>query len=81
MNYLLGNDTAYLEYFDWRTNQVQMNSVRFSDLDSYSQQGYCKLCEVAKNKKHSVIDHLHYWWYGEKDVNGPSCDRGIKINI
>ena len=65
---MLGNDTAYLEYFRWKTR----------DMSGYVKGwGFCDLArhilEMKSGGKVSLpaIPNFQEWWYGSKTQ--PSC--------
>ena len=82
INYLLKNETAYLRYFDWRNDPSILESVKYSNRESYSEQGFCKLCSIAHHPESAkTIKNLHNWWYKGQNNQGPACKPSSKINV
>ena len=75
VNYLLKNDTAYQEYFDWRTeNEVIDNRYFAHNKEALNSDfGWCKLCKDLNSirdgsfKRLPVIKELHKFWYGSTE--------------
>ena len=74
LEYLDKNDTAYLEYFQWRKTDLSSDSTYYKDVKSDTI-GLCNLCSTISEKdnehmKNVVVESIHNWIY--KDEN-PEC--------
>ena len=65
--YLDGNQTAYEEYFYWRTQWA-----------AKSTEGWCKLCEMLNNPSlpSKTYDDIYNWWVDQGD-----CANQLPVNI
>lgn len=69
LHYLIGNKTAYVEYFKWRSEYT---------LDQQST-SWCKLCQEVRDKKHVVQmkEDIFQWYNGDNlDVCEPAGFAG-----
>ena len=75
VNYLLLNETAYNEYFDWWKPTIDSKGEKDDDfrmrtVEDYKNSGFCKLCTVLKKSKAGqgrhwpVIENFQRYWYG-----------------
>ncbi|CAB3403797.1 unnamed protein product [Caenorhabditis bovis] len=64
LNYLMNNQTAYLEYFNWRRKYkvIFLNGVNHDVLER--PWGFCQLCRILWNepREHHVIDNWAAYW-------------------
>ena len=80
LDYLDGNNTAYLEYHEWRNIEISNLDERInSNKDS---QMSCDLCKEIKKRKESnwakkTIKSVASWWW--LDVHDNQCTSGYKV--
>ena len=86
VKYLLGNETAYMKYFDWHSDfdLKKTKTVELSTVEEFRNSGICKLCkDLFGTGDHSVVEDVHSFWYGQKrDRCTPVRDRpGSKFSF
>ena len=77
LEYLDKNDTAYLEYFQWRKTDLSLISAerirneKWCKLPAF-QIGLCNLCaaihEIVKKEKRKVVRSIHSWVYEQENT-------------
>ena len=87
INYLLGNETAYLKYFDWRKRDYSDNKYFMSTKEQLVDEGFCKLCKMAHEMRNGngfefpVIQDFQKFWNGQSEdgLSNSLCDRESKL--
>ena len=70
VNYLMVNETAYNEYFNWWDSSKISSDFRLSNIEDYKKSGFCKLCSVLKDinsgkgRHWPAIENFQKYWYG-----------------
>ena len=87
LSYLDRNDTAYLEYFQWRkidvsnTSNYHVSNQKWCNIPAF-QVGLCNLCGAVQkenlqgkelNKKRRIVDSIYSWIY---ETENPECLNG-----
>jgi hypothetical protein len=91
LNYLTTNETAYLEYFDWKFNflfkqfEKTLNSSSSSFLSPPSNNNiysmFCFICTQLHNETYLQNDRNRQWKLSEWFNHKLQCwDKGIKMN-
>ena len=78
LEYLDKNDTAYLEYFQWRKIDLSSDSTYYYKDAKYYTIGQCNLCSAVNEKQSekmnsTVVESIHNWIYKEEN---PECLYG-----
>ena len=86
INFLLANDTAYFEYFNWRKrdygNEINRDYY-MSTREGLENEGFCKICKLVNEMregngfKFPVIEDFQKFWNGQSEdgLSNLMCDK------